>query len=197
MSRISKIKDFETPNSFCSIDASTNSLAFAYFIDGKLNNFGKIKYQGNNIYEKIGDTAHKTLAFFNSFPVETIIIEDTIFANSPKTAAQLAKAQGALLAAANLAGVKAVYAISPVAWQNYVGTRLLTQEEKDKIKNATPGKSNSWYKTKEREMRKNKTIATMNERFDINISDNDVADAIGIGVYSMENWTKVIGSNNA
>jgi Holliday junction resolvasome RuvABC endonuclease subunit len=197
MSKISRLRNLDLPTSFCAIDASTNSLAFAYFVDGNLLHWGKIKYQGNNVYEKIADTSHKTVAFFNSFPVDVIVIEDTIFANSPKTAAQLAKCQGALLAAASMAGVKAVYAVSPVAWQNYVGTRLLNQQEKDEIKNTTPGKSNSWYKTREREIRKNRTIATMNERFDIGNSDNDIADAIGIGVYSMENWTKVVGSNNA
>jgi Holliday junction resolvasome RuvABC endonuclease subunit len=197
MSKISRLKSYDLPHSFCAIDASTNSLAFAYFVDGELKNYGKIKYQGNNVYEKISDTSHKTVAFFKNFPIDVIVIEDTIFANSPKTAAQLAKCQGALLAAASLAGVKSVYAVSPVAWQNYIGTRLLTQQEKDDIKNATPGKSNSWYKTREREMRKNKTIATINKRFSITNSDNDIADAIGIGVYSMENWTKVVGSNNA
>lgn len=194
MSRISRIKDIDIPEKFCAIDASTNSMAFAYFINNKLENYGKIKFQGNNIYEKIGDTAHKTMGFFQAFPVDVIVIEDTIFANSPKTAAQLAKSQGALLASANVAGVKRVYAVSPVAWQNYIGTRLLTDKEKNDIKNTTPGKSGSWYKTREREVRKNKTIKTINEMFSINISDNDIADSCGIGVYSINNWAKVIAS---
>jgi hypothetical protein len=194
MSRINSIKSLEIPSKFCSIDASTNSLAFAYFVSGELRHYGKIRFQGSNIYEKIGDTAHKTIAFFKNFPVDTIVIEDTIFANSPKTAAQLAKSQGALLAAANLAGVKNVYAVSPVAWQNYIGTKLLTVQEKDEIKHATPGKSSSWYKTREREVRKNKTIKTINNIFNISVSDNDVSDACGIGVYSLNNWTKVISS---
>lgn len=194
MSRISKVKEIEIPEKFCAIDASTNSLAFAYFSDNTLKKYGKIKFQGNDIYEKIGDTALKTMAFFRSFPVETIVIEDTIFANSPKTAAQLAKAQGGLLAAANISGVKKVYAISPVAWQNYVGTRLLNAEEKELIRRTTPGRSASWYKAREREIRKNKTIKTINTMFNINISDNDIADACGIGVYSLNNWNKVIAS---
>lgn len=194
MSKIGKIINPNPPQSFCAIDASTNSLAFAIFSDNTLKHYGKIKYQGNTIFEKVGDTAHKTTGFFKAFPVETIVIEDTIFANSPKTAAQLAKSQGALLAAASLAGIKNVYSVSPMAWQNYVGTRLLTQQEKDIIRKATPGKSNSWYKTKEREIRKNKTIKTINERFNLNISDNDIADACGIGVYSFDNWGKVVGN---
>src|SRR5664279_1522574 len=96
-------------HTLCTIDASTNSLAFAVFVDGKLKSHGKIKYAGGDIYAKINDIAHKTKAFFDPYQVDTIVIEDTIFANSPKTAAQLAKAQGALVAAANLSGVRHVY----------------------------------------------------------------------------------------
>lgn len=193
MTGISKIiQKVEPPKTFCAIDASTNSLAFALFHEGKLVKYGKIKYQGNTIYEKIYDTAHKTKSFFDSFPIDTIVIEDTIYANSPKTAAQLAKAQGALLAAANLGGVKNVYAITPIAWQNYVGTRLLTQEEKADIRSKFPARSNSWYKTKEREVRKNKTMATVNAKFDVHVDDNDIADAMGIGIFCLENWNRVL-----
>lgn len=180
------------PKNLCTIDASTNSLAFALFIDGELKSYGKIKYQGSDIYAKISDIAHKTKAFFDVWQVDTIVIEDTIFANSPKTAAQLAKAQGALVAAANLGGVKSVYAISPITWQSYVGTKLLTPDEKKSIKVASPGKSVSWYKGKERDTRKNKTIATVNERFGLNLSDNDIADALGIGIFSLENWGRIV-----
>lgn len=182
------------PKRLCTIDASTNSLAFAVFTDGVLTSHGKIKYTGSDIYGKISDIAHKTKAFFDAYQVDAIVIEDTIFANSPKTAAQLAKAQGALVAAANLSGVKKVYAISPIAWQNYVGTRLLTPAEKAGIKTRFPGKSMSWYKTKERETRKNKTIATVNARFGLQLSDNDIADALGIGMFSLENWGRIDGT---
>jgi hypothetical protein len=55
------------PESFCSIDASTNSLAFAYFKNDQLVRWGKIKFMGNDIYEKIIDTSHKTRSFFDQF----------------------------------------------------------------------------------------------------------------------------------
>ena len=63
---------------------------------------------------------------------------------------------------------------------------------KSAIKKKNPGKSNSWYKSQEREKRKNKTIFTVNNEFDINIDDNDIADACGIGIYVLKNWAKVI-----
>lgn len=191
-SRLSDIGKLDAPNNFCSIDASTNSMAFAYFINRELKNYGKIVFSGDKIYEKLGDTAQKVRSFFLACPTEIILIEKTIFANSPLVAANLALSQGALIGAAKLGGVKKVYGITPIAWQSYIGTRLLTIDEKSAIRKKNPGKSNSWYKNQEREKRKNKTIFTVNNEFDINISDNDVADACGIGMYALKNWMKVV-----
>ena len=191
-SRLTDIAKINAPDSFCCIDASTNSMAFAMFVDQKLESYGKITFSGDTIYDKIGDTAQKVKGFFLAYPVKTILIEKTIFANSPLVAANLALSQGALIGASKLGGVEKIYGVTPIAWQSFIGTRLLTQDEKSAIRKKTPGRSNSWYKNQEREKRKNKTIFTVNNEFDINISDNDVADACGIGMYALKNWIKVV-----
>ena len=178
--------------SFCAVDASTNSLAFAYFVDGNLEKYGKIRFFGSTIYDKLGDTVHKTMGLFKSLPSENMIIEKTIFANSAQVAANLALSQGALIGGAKIGGVRNVYGVAPMSWQSYVGTRLLTTDEKQKIRQAHPGKSTSWYKSQEREQRKQKTIATVNKRFNIKLDDNDIADACGIGIFTVENWERVI-----
>jgi hypothetical protein len=182
----------DAPNSFCAIDASTNSMAFAYFLDYKLIQYGKIKFSGDKIYDKLGDTAAKVRAFFVSCPTENMLIEKTIFANSPMVSSNLSLSQGSLIGAAKLAGVKNVYGVTPMSWQSYIGTRLLTKEEKEEIRSRNPEKSNSWYKNQEREKRKQKTINTINKQFNISIDDNDVADACGIGMFALENWQKVV-----
>jgi hypothetical protein len=182
----------DAPDNFCAIDASTNSMAFAYFVNHKLKSYGKIKFSGDKIYEKLGDTASKVRSFFISCPTENILIEKTIFSNSPLVSANLSLSQGALIGAAKLGGVKNVYGVTPMSWQSYVGTRLLTKEEKEIIKEKTPGKSNSWYKNQERAKRKQKTITTVNNKFNIHVSDDDVADACGIGIFALENWEKVV-----
>lgn len=192
MSKINSIKKIEVPSSFCAVDASTNSLAFAYFSDGLLIKYGKIRFSGNNIYEKLGDTAHKTMSFFKSMQTENIIIEKTIFANSAQVAANLALSQGSLIGGAILGGVRNVYGVAPIQWQSYIGTRLLTTDEKQKIRQATPDRSNSWYKSQEREQRKQKTITTINKNFAIKVDDDDVADACGIGMFALDNWTKLV-----
>jgi hypothetical protein len=179
------------PESFCSVDASTGSIAFAFFINCELKSYGKVTFSGSGIYEKIADTAKKTQSMFKAMPTECMVIEKTIFANSPMVAANLALSQGALIAGATLSGVKRVHSVAPISWQSYIGNPLIKKEEKDMIKSQNPGKSAAWYKTKEREIRKNRTIEIVNKKYSINVTDNDVADAIGIGMFSLDNWDKV------
>jgi Holliday junction resolvasome RuvABC endonuclease subunit len=180
------------PESFCSIDASTNSLAFAYFKNDELVRWGKIKFMGNDIYEKIIDTSHKTRLFFDQFDdLRHIVIEQVIYLNSPKTAANLAMSHGALVSSSALAGIEHIASVSPMQWQNSISNKRLTAEEKEKIRNTNPGKSNSWYKSQERLYRKQRTIKFVNDQFNISISDDDVADAIAIGFFSLNNWSKL------
>jgi len=182
----------KAPSSYVTIDASTQSLAFAVFQDGTIVKHGKIKYVGATLDEKIRDIAEKTYAFFKSFPAKIIVIEDTVYINSPQTVTMLSKCQGALLASAYLAGVEHTYRVSPIAWQSYIGTRLLTDTERKKIISDNPGKSPSWYKARERAIRKQKTIDTVNNRFDFNLDDDDIADACGLAMFCDANWTKVM-----
>lgn len=180
-----------SPKTVCAIDASTNSLAFAVFNNNNINSIGKINFSGKTNYEKVMDACAKTKAFFEYYGgFETIIIEHTVFMNSPKTAADLALVQGALLGAAGLTGTKTIGTVAPITWQNYLGNKKLTKEEQVAIRLKTPGKSNSWYKAYERQIRKERTIKLIEIKYDKIISDNDVADACGIGHWAINNWDK-------
>jgi hypothetical protein len=182
------------PERICAIDASTNSLAFAIYIDGKLDSVGKINFEGKDIYEKVGDAAIKTRAFFNNFiNVDAIVIEHTVFMNSPKTAADLALVQGAILGSAGQTGTQIIGKVSPITWQNFIGNKKISKEEQLLIRSTNPGKSVSWYKSYERNLRKERTIRFINTIYDRTISDNDVADACGIGHWALSNWDKAIG----
>lgn len=182
------------PNTICSIDASTNSLAFALFTKDDLGIIGKISFEGNDTYEKVMDAGKKVKAFFDYYGgFEAIIIEHTVFMNSPKTAADLALVQGAILGAAGQSGTKIIGKVSPITWQNYIGNKKISKEEKLIIKAQNPGKSDSWLKTYERNLRKERTIRFINTVYDKTITDNDVADACGIGHWAIKNWDKAIG----
>jgi Holliday junction resolvasome RuvABC endonuclease subunit len=184
------------PKTICSIDASTNSLAFALF-DTQQKNLGvigKINFEGKDTYEKVMDAGKKVKAFFDMYGgFEAIIIEHTVFMNSPKTAADLALVQGAILGSAGQSGTQIIGKVSPITWQNYIGNKKISKEEQLVIRSTNPGKSVSWYKSYERNLRKERTIRFINTVYDRTISDNDVADACGIGHWALSNWSKAIG----
>ena len=181
------------PQRICAIDASTKSLAFALFVEDNLESIGKINFEGNDIYQKVMDAGKKVKAFFEIYGgFEAIVIEHTVFMNSPKTAADLALVQGAILGSAGQTGTKVIGKVSPITWQNYIGNKKISKEEQLLIRAETPGKSESYYKAYERMLRKERTINFINTIYDRTITDNDVADACGIGHWALKNWEKAI-----
>lgn len=177
------------PSTIMAIDASTTSIAFAIFDNSKLVQFGKISFSGTNVYDKVVDAAKKLRPYFKQYAsVHAVVIEHTVFMNSPKTAADLALVQGSILGAA---GVKTIRSVAPITWQNFIGNKKFSKEEKLAMRKEFPGKSESWYKQQERESRKQKTINFININYDVNVADNDVADAIAIGHYAVNNWERL------
>jgi Holliday junction resolvasome RuvABC endonuclease subunit len=188
------------PTTICSIDASTNSLAFALFDTQQkaLGTVGKINFKGNDIYEKVMDAGQKVKAFLDYYGgFEAIVIEHTVFMNSPKTAADLALVQGAILGAAGQSGTKVIGKVAPITWQNFIGNKKISKDEKLYIKSQNPGKSESWLKSYERDLRKQRTIKFINVQYDREIVDNDVADACGIGHWAMNNWEKAVSGGRS
>ena len=184
------------PKTICAIDASTNSLAFALFVGNELESIGKIYFEGNNIYEKVMDAGKKVKSFFDIYGgFEAIVIEHTVFMNSPKTAADLALVQGAILGSAGQSGTKIIGRVSPITWQIFMGNGKISKEEQLLIRSQNPGKSDSYYKAYERMLRKERTIKFININYDRTITDNDVADACGIGHWAIKNWDKAIGES--
>lgn len=184
------------PAKFVAIDASTNSLAFALFSFGKIESIGKIKFEGKDAYYKALDASKKVQSFFKHpdfLNTDSLIIEHAVFMNSPKTAVELALVQGAILGAAGLAGIIEIGKVSPITWQNYLGNKKLTKEEQLLVRSQNPGKSISWYKTYERNLRKERTMKLIEINYDRSIIDNDIADACGIGHWALNNWDKAVG----
>jgi len=189
---VKKLLNSLAPETIMSIDASTNSLAFAIFENKELVRYGKISFEGHTTYKKVADACKKTQAFMQLFgKIDAIVIEHTVFMNSPKTASDLALVQGGLLGAAGLSGVNIFKSVAPITWQNFIGNKKLTKEEQLDIRKEIPGKSESWYKNYERAIRKEKTIRFISVAYDKHVIDNDVADAIAIGHYAVNSWERL------
>jgi hypothetical protein len=188
-----KISNFDyMPETILAIDASTNSLAYAIFTNKNLVDYGKINFSGINTYAKVIDAAQKVVEFsafkLQGMDVGAVVIEHTVFMNSPKTAADLALVQGSLLGTIGIATIRSV---APITWQNFIGNKKPSKEEVAKMRLENPTKSDSWIKTQMREQRKQKTIHFVEVQYDKVINDNDIADAVGIGHYAINNWERL------
>jgi Holliday junction resolvasome RuvABC endonuclease subunit len=179
------------PNKIITVDASTTSIAYAVFEDKKLVLNGKVEFLGKNVYEKISSAIGSVVDVIKDIAPEALVIERAIFINSPKTMSELSMVQGAILAGASLAGIKIFKGTNPIAWQTYIGNGKVTKDAKLLMRKENPDRSESWYKQHEREARKQKTINFVNINYDLEITDNDIADAIGIGHYALRNWDKL------
>lgn len=184
---------FGSPQSIMAIDASTNSIAFSIFVDGKLKHFGKVNFSGKTVYQRVGDASRKVNSLMDNFNISAIVIESAIHVNSQKSAISLSLVQGAILGAAQQNGVREVVSCSPLSWQSWIGNNRLNKHEKEVIRHKNPGKSVSWYKDKERSFRKQRTMNYVNDKFGTNLEDDDVADAVALGWYSVNNWVRLAG----
>lgn len=173
-----------------SIDASTKSAAFAFFKDSSLEKWGKIVFEGNDLYERCTDIGKKTRALFAHADLDLVLIEKTIFVNSPAVAQNLASTQGALISALGATQKARILGVGPTEWQNFIGNSTFKKPEKDALKKANPDKSDAWIKGKIRDARKQYTIDWVNNKYNLKLTDNDVCDAIGIGCWGIDKYGK-------
>ena len=61
---------------------------------------------------------------------------------------------------------------------------------RSELKKEFPGKTESWYKGKMRDIRKQRTMDYFNLNFDLSLDDNDCGDATGIAFYAYKNLTE-------
>jgi Holliday junction resolvasome RuvABC endonuclease subunit len=169
------------------VDSSTNSFAFCLF-DGEPVKWGKITFNGNNIYDKVIDCRNKIKFIKQEVHPDYICIESAIMVRSQAVAINMAMMVGSLISELAIDS-KSIITVPPATWQNYIGNKNLTKIEKENIKINSPGKSEAWYRNSSRNIRKQKTMDFFNNKFGMNLTDNDVADACGLAYYSYEKLT--------
>jgi Holliday junction resolvasome RuvABC endonuclease subunit len=176
----------KSPKTVLGIDANTRALAFCLYENGKPTKWGKVHIEGDSIYEKVHDAGVKSRAIATLGKVDYVVIESAIIGRSADGSIKLAMIVGAMLATV-LTKKTNVITVAPVSWQSFIGNKLLTKAEKQKIKDDNPGRSGSWYKVRERELRKSRTIDWVKSEHGITVHDDDVSDAIGIGYWGVKN----------
>jgi Holliday junction resolvasome RuvABC endonuclease subunit len=171
------------------IDASTNSIAFCLMENDIPLKWGKINLAGNDIYEKIYDAKVKMSVMLDELQADYIAVEGAVLVRSADAVIKLSYVYGVVIAELMSTGAK-VITISPTSWQSYIGNKNPTKEEKAGIRLANPGYAESWYKNQLRNMRKQRTANYFNNKYNLSISDFDVADSFGIAHYANKELTK-------
>ena len=170
-------------NRVLGIDASTNSVAFCLMENDQPLKWGKVEFVGSDIYEKIYDAKVKMHAMLDELKSDYIAVEGAILVRSPDAVIKLSYVYGVVIAELMSTGAS-VITISPSSWQAYIGNKNPTKDEKQAIRVKNPGYADSWYKTQLRNMRKQRTADYFNKKYNLNISDFDVADSFGIAHYA-------------
>ena len=172
------------PVTVMGIDASTNSIAFCILKNGKPYRWGEVNFYGSTIYDRILDAKRKIKALRDSgeFDADAVALEAAIMVRSAATGLKMAYVFGAILGEL-LDDELEVSEVHPIEWQSYIGNRNFTKAQKEGVKKENPGKSDSWYKNKIREMRKQVTIDFVKD-MGIDTNSNNVADAAGIAWFA-------------
>lgn len=171
------------PSKVLGIDASTNSFAFCLMNEKTPVKWGEIKFEGADIYERILDAKRKIKAFKEELDTDFVVIEAAISVKSVHTGIKMAYVFGAIMGELLKDNIKVVE-VHPITWQSYLGNKNFTKSEKLAVKNEFPGKSENWYKSKIRELRKARTIEFARS-MGINTESDNVADAAGIAWYAV------------
>ena len=165
------------------IDASTNSIAFCLMENDIPIKWGKINLMGNDIYEKIYDAKVKMHSMLDELKSDYIVVEGAVFVKSADAVIKLSYVYGVVIAELMATGCK-VITIAPSSWQAYIGNKNPTKEEKAAIRLKNPGYADSWYQNQLRTMRKQRTVDYFNSKYNLTLSDFDVADSFGIAHYA-------------
>lgn len=169
------------------IDASTNSLAFCLYGSGGPIKWGEIKFKGSSAFERLSYAQKYIYAMRNELKADLIVFESAVYVQNKKTVILLAYAFGAIVSALLQKGTQ-IEEIAPMTWQNAIGNKVLTKEEKAKIVAEHPGKSKAWYQNKNREFRKQRTMKWCADTYGITVESDNVSDAIAIASVAFDKF---------
>jgi Holliday junction resolvasome RuvABC endonuclease subunit len=175
----------QIPSRVIGLDTNTKSMAFAVFEKDKLVEFGKINFDGADINERLIDAALKSKAFSKGKKFNYIAIESSVMVRSVQVAIKMSYIVGAVIGGLSTRESRVV-SFSPLSWQSFIGNKVFSEEKKNEVKKNFPGKSTTWISSEIRRQRKQFTIDYVNNKFNIQVADDDVADAICIAYFSKE-----------
>lgn len=169
-------------NKTVGIDCSTQSLAFSVFDNFRLVHWGEVAFGKGDMFHRAFN-ANKVMNILSDDimfkGVTNVTYEAPVYINNRKTVIDLATLLGAAVSPLAKPGVE-VTSVPPITWQSYIGNKIFTKPEKEALRAKHPDKSQTWLSGEMRNIRKQRTISWANNRFGIDVTSDNVGDAIGV-----------------
>jgi Holliday junction resolvasome RuvABC endonuclease subunit len=168
------------------LDLSTKSMAFAVLEDDTLSAYGKLYIEGNTIWDRAAIANRNTYALLKITKPSHVAVESAVFVNNRSVVIKLAYVYGSV---AGVIGAKGytMTEVSPLTWGAYIGNPVNNKTQKALLKREFPGKTESWLKSEARRRRKQFTMDWVYSEYGIRLEDDDIADAVAVAFYALEN----------
>jgi Holliday junction resolvasome RuvABC endonuclease subunit len=174
-------------NNVLGIDVSTNSFAYCLFDHTGPVKWGEVNFTGANTWERLADGQEKVRAIRDDIKSDLYVVEGAVYVQNKKTVILLSHAIGAVMSVLVGAGGSADE-ISPMTWQNAIGNKAFTKDQKAAVQKANPGKSVSWYSSQYRKMRKQITMDYVKDKYNITVPNDNQSDAIALASVAYEKF---------
>lgn len=176
------ISDEVKPSTIMGVDCSSKSFAFSIFKDGELRRYGEVRFEDGDIFRRMHNANKQMQAMADVFgKIDAIYFESSVFIQNKQTVILLAESLGAALSPLTGEGTQ-VYRTPVLQWQRVMNPAL-SKDDRAKIEKNNPDKSKSWIKERIRQEHKARGIQKVKELFGVEVTSNDISDAILIGLF--------------
>jgi Holliday junction resolvasome RuvABC endonuclease subunit len=199
MKSVSRVKNKINGKRILAVDPASHSMALALIevVDGET----KIVYTGKMKFPQFNDMATKQATILSAWPrffaimgpIDQVIIEQSIYIQNPQTSRILAYLTGALWQASIANGAKVVD-VPPMTWKSWVGYKRIMPAEKKKLIAELGEKEAKKVMASERKERVKKILEKRFPEIE-SMTDYDIIDAIGIGIWGAESGSITLQGN--
>ncbi len=185
--RIIKHKD-PKPCVIMAIDASSTAVAIAIFDQSKdrtlLCEVAKIKLDKMPMNTKMHIIYSFLIKYFHYYEIDCVFVEQPIYIQNPATSRVLSQISGHIIGTC-LQFCDNVFEVPIANWKSFIGYKNVSKAEKDAWTKEFGEKESKKMAAIERKQR---TINIVHEKISgiDHVNDNDICDAIGIGLYSLD-----------
>jgi len=170
------------------VDASSTAIAIAIFDQSKertlLREVGKIKLDKLPMNTKMNIIYSFFINYFYVYKIDYVFVEQPIYIQNPATSRVLSQISGHVIGTC-LQFCDNVFEVPIANWKSFIGYKNVSKAEKDAWTREFGEKESKKRAAIERKQR---TINIVHKKISgiDHVNDNDICDAIGIGLFSLD-----------